>query len=515
MTDKFSGKNFDINLVASTEDSEGIEGTFDPDATFRILLLGHWSGEHPVSESRTETRALRPILIDRDNFDEVMRRMNIHLALDEESGTNLQFTELDDFHPDRIFERVAAFEKLRDVRRRLLDARTFDVATAEVRNFAGAPASEESRSESAIIPPPGDGASLLAQLIGETPEEKPQVARQTVSGLEDVDALAREVVRPHRVEREDPQQAEFVATVDRAAANLMRTILHDERVHMLEAAWRALYFLVSRLETWGEIKIYLLDLSKDELSDELTAEDLRQTSLYKLLVEEASETHGGAAWGLLAGNYTFNAVRADAELLASVGSIAQEARAPFIAAASPRLLGCDSLAATPDPEDWNASIETQARRTWSVLRQIPEAKYIGLALPRFLLRLPYGQKTEPVEQFDFEEISESQTHEAFLWGNPAFAIVYLIGQTFSESGWNFTSGTLQDIESLPLYVTEESGESVTLPCAEALLTLRTAEKILESGLMPLLSFRDQDRVRLARLQSIAAPLAPLAGRWES
>ncbi len=216
---------------------------------------------------------------------------------------------------------------------------------------------------------------------------------------------------------------------------------------------------------------------------------------------------------MVAGNYTFDATRTDAELLASIGSIARKARAPFVAAASPRLLGCDSLAATPDPEDWNASVEAQARRAWSALRQLPEAKYIGLALPRFLLRLPYGKKTEPIEEFDFEEIGESQTHEAFLWGNPAFAVVYLIGQTFSECGWNFTSGTLQDIEGLPLYVTEEAGETVILPCAEAVLTLRAAEKILEGGLMPLLSFHDQDRVRLARLQSVADPPASLKGSW--
>lgn len=510
MTETFSLNDSDVSLVASMEEPVS---ALAEESSFRILLLGRWSGRSATSESLSEERPRRPILVDRDNYDEVMRRINPRVTLGGESDLSLEFAELDDFHPDRIFDRVPAFERLRDVRRRLLNERTFNEAAAEVREWMGAPAPEEATGERAATP--HDGASLLSQMIGETPDERPHGARSPASGFEDIDSLVRDVARSHRVEREDPQQAEMVGVVDRASAGLMRTVLRDERVRSLEAAWRALYFLVSRLETSDNLKLYLLDLSKDELSDDLAREDLRQSNLYKLLVEEASETPGGVSWSLLAGNYIFDATREDAELLASVAQIAEEARAPFVASVSPRLLGCESLAATPDPEMWRASTDAEARRVWSALRQLPEARYIGLALPGFLLRLPYGQRTEPIERFDFEEIDESRTHESFLWGNPAFAIVYLLGQTFSERGWDFTSGTLQDIEGLPLYVTEEAGETVTLPCAEALLTLRAAEKILNNGLMPLLSFRDQDRVRLARLQSIAHPFALLAGGWKS
>ena len=513
MAENFSLKDSDFNLVASMEETDERLATDD---AFRILLLGNWSGQSATSpKSLSEENSRRPVFIDRDNFDEVMRRMNLRLELGGE--INLEFAELDDFHPDRIFERVPAFERLRELRRRLSNERTYAEAAAEVRAWMGSSVSEPEKTESDQTPPPSpeDGASLLSQLIGETPEERPTTARRSVSGLEDVDALVREVARPYIVEREDPQQQELIASVDRASAGLMRTVLREERVRALESAWRALYFLVTRLETSNELKLYLLDLSKDELSDNLAREDLSQSSLYKLLVEEAVETPGGELWSLIAGNYTFDVTRDDAEMLASIAQIAQAAQAPLVAAASPRLLGCESLAATPNPEDWKATIDDEARKVWSVLRMLPEAKYIGLALPRFLLRLPYGKRTEPIEAFDFEEIGESQTHEAFLWGNPAFAVVYLIGQTFSERGWDFSSGTIQDIDGLPLYVTEEAGDAVTLPCAEALLTVGAAEKILSAGLMPLLSFRDQDRVRLARLQSIARPFALLAGRWES
>jgi type VI secretion system protein ImpC len=147
------------------------------------------------------------------------------------------------------------------------------------------------------------------------------------------------------------------------------------------------------------------------------------------------------------------------------------------------------------------------------LRRSPEAAYVGLALPRFLLRLPYGREGERVEAFDFQELPDGGSHDAYLWGNPAFACACLLGRAFSEHGGGLRPGVVQEIEDLPIYVYEEDGERRVKPCAEVLLTVRAAEIILERGLMPLLSFRARDVVRLARFQSIRDPLTPLAGRW--
>ncbi len=189
------------------------------------------------------------------------------------------------------------------------------------------------------------------------------------------------------------------------------------------------------------------------------------------------------------------------------------AGAPFIAAASDRLLGCESLAQTPDPREWRRPADAEGSRVWEALRKLPEASYLGLALPRFLLRLPYGADTVPTETFEFEEMEEIPKHEQYLWGNPSFACVCLLAQTFSESGWDIRHGIIQDIEDLPLHVYEEQGESLTKPCAEVVLTERAAEKILDKGIMPLLSFKNQDKIRVARFQSLADPPTYLAGRW--
>jgi type VI secretion system protein ImpC len=149
-----------------------------------------------------------------------------------------------------------------------------------------------------------------------------------------------------------------------------------------------------------------------------------------------------------------------------------------------------------------------------LLRHSSEARWIGLALPRFLLRLPYGEKTSPLESFEFEEMPTS-VHQDYLWGNPAFCCAYLLGQAFQTYGWNLRPGAHRQIDGLPLHVYQQDGRPVMKPCAEVLLTEREAEFLMEQGIMPLASLKDQGAVILLRFQSIAHPLAALSGRWSS
>jgi len=329
-----------------------------------------------------------------------------------------------------------------------------------------------------------------------------------MSGGDEWAAFIRHLVAPHLVAREDPQRPELVAAVDRASAAMMRGILHHPRFQALEARWRAVDFLTRRLETGSELQLRLLDISKSDLATSLSGGDeARARRLRQVLVDEPT-VPGTVPWSLLVGDYTFEVE--DVMLMVALARLAGGAGAPLIAAASPRLLGPQSLEATPDPEDWGATGEDRER--WQALRTSTDARWLGLALPRFLLRLPYGRSGERLESFEFEELSPGAPHEEYLWGNPAFACACLLGQAFSEEGWSFRPAAAE-LGDLPLYVEEKDGERRTKPCAEVLLTLRAAEIMLERGFMPLLSFRDRDVVRLPRFQSVHEPLAPLAGAW--
>ncbi|HSB71544.1 MAG TPA: type VI secretion system contractile sheath large subunit [Candidatus Methylomirabilis sp.] len=495
----------EFHLVASMEETTGRP---EPDTPFRVALLGDFSGRanRGVCEPGEGIAERRPREVDRDNLDEVMAKLGVEVRLPmgkEAPPLALRFRELEDFHPDRLFERVELLQRLGETRRRLSDPVTFSAAATELK-----------RKEPRPLPGVADlvSGNLLDQVLETT--EGPSSAKGPSPDTSAWGAFLREIVRPHLVPRDDPRQAEMIAAVDEAAAGLVRAILHHPDVHALESAWRALRFVVSRLETGDQLKLFLLDVSRDELAADLaSAEDLRVTGAYRLLVEQTVETPGAEPWAVLAGNFTFGPTRADAELLGRLGKVARRAGAPFLAAADTRLLGCESLAKTPDPDDWGLGANAGDREAWQALRALPEAAYVGLALPRFLLRLPYGPDTEPAERFEFDEMPGEPLHEHYLWGNPAMACASLLGQEFSESGWAMRPGTVQEIGGLPIHSYKSGEESKVTPCAEVVLTERAAEAILEKGIMPLLSFKGRDTVRLARFQSLTDPATRLAGRW--
>ena len=512
----------DFKIVASMEETRGVP---EPDTPFRILILGDFSGlkNRETSPNGTALAGRRAMEVDRDNLDEVMAGVKPEIQLQftgsENDALTIRFAELDDFHPDRLYEQHEIFESFREIRRKLDNPRTFEDAAKEIRSWTESEAAVDIQEppERPSKPAPDaievDAAGLLDQIVEGS--ESPPSAAQPSSDVSEWSRFLKKIVQPHLVPGEDPRQIELEETIDAAATALMRILLHHPNFQALEAAWRALDFLVSRLETDDLLKLYLIDLSKSELAADLNAaNDLRTTGIYSLLVEQTAGTAGGEPWSVIAGNYTFGQTREDAELLGRVAKIAGAAGAPFIAAADPNLLGCDSLANTPDPDDWLSIGDEYGKAAWQALQKIPEAAYLGLALPRFLLRLPYGVDTDPLEQFEFEEMADEIIHEDYLWGNPCFVCAYLLGQAFSAYGWDMRPGAVQDVSGLPLHIYKETGETRIKPCAEVVLTERAAKNILDKGFMLLLSFPDQDMIRLVRFQSLCLPPKPLAGRWD-
>jgi type VI secretion system protein ImpC len=237
--------------------------------------------------------------------------------------------------------------------------------------------------------------------------------------------------------------------------------------------------------------------------------------MHRVLVQETLRTPGAPPWAVIGGVYQFTGSGEQLRLLERMGQICRQANAPFVAGAAADLVGCPSFGTTPDPSDWQAfSAQPDGHQRWERLRRSTEAAYIGLALPRFLLRLPYGRATEAITACGFEEMVGVPDHEHYCWGNPMFACLVLLGQAFSADRWQLRPGSIQDLEGLSLHVYhDDAGDSITKPCAEAWLTEQAAERLLDLGLMPLLSYKNEDRVRLIRFQSIAAPATPLQGRW--
>jgi type VI secretion system protein ImpC len=465
----------------------------DPETPFRILLLGDFSG---LAARQGQPQAgWKSGVIDRDNFDEVLARVG-----PEFSG--MRFQEMDDFHPDRIYQVSQLFQRLRDVRRMLEEPATFGEAAAEIRGWSkeqSAPAVTPRTAPAAAKPerPPlpdlPPGASLLDSIVeAEEPKEP-----ATVIHRGELRSFVESVVAPYRVAAEDPELPRLRELAAAESGVRMRSMLHHAAFQALEAAWRAVFHLVRATETGSQLQIYLADVSKAELAADLGArDDLRESRTWRMLVEET----GGDAWSVVGGNYAFAQTVDDAEVLGRLAKIMSYAGAPFLAEADPGGGGTGTEA-------------EEGARHWERLRQLPEASWIGLAMPRWLLRLPYGKKTDTVESFDFEEMPGYPDHQAYLWGNPAFACVQVLAEAFVNDGWKMRPGAGAQIDGLPLHVYEAEGEQQVKPCAEVFLTEREIDWILDRGYMALASIRDRDAVRLVRFQSIAKPLARLSGRW--
>jgi type VI secretion system protein ImpC len=519
MSDPITFGELEFKLVA---DMENAPMAPHPETPFRILVMGDFSGRanRGITPSGSPLTNQRPLPVDRDNFDELMGKLRVKLTLPlpgcSASPVEIGFSELEDFHPDRLYERLEIFQALKDTRKRLESPATF-AAVADALKGAGFQTQKTAPPVASQNGPAGKAEAvsrnLLDRIIAETPGELPQTG--SIVSHSGWRSFLQEIVRPHLAPDPHPQQIEMIAAVNAAAGELMGRILNHPDYAALEAAWRGLHFLVSRLETGDLLKLYLLDISKSELAKDLgSVEKLRSTGLFRLLVEQTLETPGADPWAVLIGNFQFQQDINDVEFLSRIAKIARAAGAPFIAAASDKMVCRSSLAETPDPDDWEPAAGPAAIQAWQDLRKLPEAAFIGLALPRFLLRLPYGADSEPIDAFDFEEMASPTNHETYLWGNPAFACALLLSQGFSLNGWHSCPGDLLDVANLPLYLYKENAESKLLPCAETLLTQRAAEIILENGLMPLLSFVNQDTARLARFQAITLPLSRLAGRWK-
>ncbi len=488
--------------IETGEETERLQ-TPEPDSPFHIAVFGDFSGRENRGMLDAKLQGRKPFLIDRDNFDDVLAQLapELHLPLGGAEGplVALRFHELDDFHPDRIFEGLKFFRVLRETREQLHDPAGYEAAAALVRSWSGITTPQQAPQST----PAPDVSRLSARELFEqtlSATEARSGGASPARARDDFQALLRDIVAPYVEPKPDPQKPELVAQVDRAISGQMRALLHHPQFQSLESAWRAMFFLIRRLSTDTNLKVYLFDIAKPEMAADMVA-------TYERLIEHPPREE---PWALLAGIYTFEQTDDDVHWLGRMAAVAKSAGAPFLAGASLRFLGCDSFGETPEPRRWHPADND----SWNALRRLPQASWLGLALPRFLLRLPYGKATDSTETFAFEEFgSVPPRHEDYLWGNPAMACAYLLGEAFSESGWDFHPGEVGEISGLPLYVHRADGESHLKPCAEALLTEQAAENILDHGLMPLLSIKGSDAIRLVRFQSIAEPPRALSGRW--
>jgi type VI secretion system protein ImpC len=301
-----------------------------------------------------------------------------------------------------------------------------------------------------------------------------------------------------------------IAQLDALISAQLNAVMHAPEFQKLEATWRGLHYLVDQTETGTSLKIKALNVSKKDLLKDLErASEFDQSATFKKIYEEEYGVFGGAPFGLLIGDYQFGNHPQDLSLLEKISNVAAASHAPFIAAADSTAFNLDSFTQLGDPRDLAKIFDSVEYTRWKSFRESEDSRYVGLCMPRVLMRLPFGSANVPVESFNYEEDVDGKHHEKYLWGNPAYAFATRVTDAFAKHGWctairGVEGGGL--VEGLPTHTFRTDEGDVALKCpTEIAITDRREKELADLGFIPLVHCKGRDFAAFFSLQSANKP----------
>ncbi|MCU1249437.1 MAG: type secretion protein EvpB/VC family [Edaphobacter sp.] len=361
---------------------------------------------------------------------------------------------------------------------------------------------------SSVAPVSGEvqEASLLDQIVAQGRFSKDAVSQER--GRDMIKEFVAQVLEGHMTVSKDAEATIQVriAQIDQLLSLQLNEILHHPAFQKLEATWRGIRYLMDQSETNSMLKIKVLNISKRELLKDLQrASEFDQSALFKKVYEEEFGVFGGAPFAALLGDYEFGRGPEDIELLERIAQVSSAAHAPFLSAASAGLLNLEDFTQLGNPRDIGKIFDTTEYAKWKSFRQSEDSRYVGLALPHILMRLPYGKETKMVDEFAYEEAVDGTDHSKYLWGNAAFALGARLTNAFAKYGWcaairGVEGGGL--VEGLPAHTFRTDEGDVALKCpTEIAVTDRREKELADQGLIPLVHCKGTDYAAFFSVQS--------------
>lgn len=349
--------------------------------------------------------------------------------------------------------------------------------------------------------------SLLDQIMEQTNIDKDDESYAVAN--QGMQAFLSEFLINGKTERVSKQLVdEMIANIDQKIGQQLDEILHHEQFQKMESCWRGLKFMVDRTDFKQNNKIELLNVSKADLLEDFDdATDITESGLYKQVYTAEFGTHGGEPISNMIANYEFDHSSPDVSLMRSCASVAAMAHAPFIAAASAKFFGIDDIQELPKLNDISAIFEGPQYAKWQSFRASEDARYVALTMPKFLLRLPYDSKENPVKGFNYNE-SIVEDHNRYCWGNTSFAMATRLTDIFSKFRWcpNIigpqSGGQMED---LPLHQYETMGKIETKIPTEVLVSDRREYELAENGFIPLTFRKGSDNAAFFSANSVQKP----------
>lgn len=299
-----------------------------------------------------------------------------------------------------------------------------------------------------------------------------------------------------------------IAELDALISGQLSEILHAPEFQKMESTWRGLHYLCKHTSTGEMLKIKMLNApKKDLIRDFNNAIDFDQSALFKKVYEEEFGTFGGAPFGALIGDYEITRQPEDMYFIEQMSHVAAASHAPFISAASPELLGLDSFSDLGKPRDMAKVFDTLEYAKWKSFRESEDSRYVGLAIPRFLGRMPYHPKEGTVvEGFNFVEDVDGTHHGKYLWVNSAYAFAARLTNAFEHYGWcaairGVEGGGL--VEDLPAHTFKTDDGEIALKCpTEIAITDRREKELSDLGFIPLVHCKNTDYAAFFGAQSV-------------
>ncbi|HYE93885.1 MAG TPA: type VI secretion system contractile sheath large subunit [Terriglobales bacterium] len=289
-----------------------------------------------------------------------------------------------------------------------------------------------------------------------------------------------------------------IAQIDELLSKQLNEVMHSADFQKLESTWRGLAYFVFNTETGTMLKLRILNATKAEILNDLEkAVEFDQSTLFKKIYEEEYGTFGGHPYGLLVGDFEFGRHPQDMAMLEKLSNVAAAAHAPFLSAASPKLFDMDSFTELGQPRDLAKLFESTELIKWRSFRESEDSRYVTLAMPHILLRLPYGPDTVPVEGFNFVEDVDGRDHKKYLWGNAAWALATRITDAFAKYKWcaairGVEGGGL--VEGLPAHTFHTDEGDIALKCpTEIAITDRREKELSDLGFISLVHCKGTDK----------------------
>ncbi|RKH12218.1 type VI secretion system contractile sheath large subunit [Corallococcus praedator] len=300
---------------------------------------------------------------------------------------------------------------------------------------------------------------------------------------------------------------ELVGTIDALVSDQLNAVLHAPEFQEVEAQWTALNDLVRNTNFKANIELSLLDVSKEEAySDlEMNAADVAGSEFFKKLYVAEYDQYGGAPYGALVGLFEFANTPQDMLWLKTMGKIAAASHAPFVASVAPRFFGCESMKEVSQLRDVASLLDAPKYSAWNALRETDEAAYVGLTMPRYIVRPPYNPETYPAPGMNFKEAVKGDKEEEYLWGNSAMLFARNLVRSFATSGWcqhirGPKGGGL--VAGLPVHLTHLRGEEeMKLPVEMSIPDFRELE-LANGGFIPLIHKKGSAEAVFFSVQSL-------------